>query len=132
MKQSHFFHFRGCLRDWTAVNDYQARQSFISNFTAKAQTMFSLKFSSLTIMKQNLAGSYSGKARGGHVNKIVEIKDLEICCSTFQSDVKLLSLDNVDSKFWSNKFNHLLKPFNVSVSLMINRSGKLDDDFHSI
>ncbi|KAK4834297.1 hypothetical protein QYF36_020421 [Acer negundo] len=133
------------------VCDYQAGQSFTSFLTAKvldgiqvsirnfhvlysntqldsAQIMFSLKFSSLTIMKQNLVGSYSGKARGGQVNKIVEIKDLEICCSTFQSDVNLLSLDNVDSKFWSNKFDHILKPFNVSVSLMINRSGKLDDD----
>ncbi|KAL5806155.1 hypothetical protein ACOSQ4_028888 [Xanthoceras sorbifolium] len=139
------------------VCDNQAGQSFISYITAKvidsiqvsirnfhvlysntqldsAQIMFSLKFSSLIIMKQNLVGSYSGKARGGQVNKIVEIKDLEICCCTFQSDVNMLSLDNVDSKFWSNargegnKFDHILKPFNVSVSLMINRSGKLDDD----
>ncbi|KAJ0089376.1 hypothetical protein Patl1_33066 [Pistacia atlantica] len=138
------------------VCDNQTGQSFISYITAKvldsiqvsirnfhilysnmqldsAQMMFGLKFSSLTIMKQNMVG-----ARAGHVNKSIEVKSLEIYCSTFQSDANLMSSDNTgDSKCWSivtaegdesNKFNHILKPLDVLISLTVNRSGKLDNE----
>ncbi|KAJ4705606.1 Vacuolar protein sorting-associated protein like [Melia azedarach] len=140
------------------VSDNEAGQSFTSYITAKvldsiqvsirnfhvlysnmqldlARIVFGLKFTSLTIMKQNLVGLSVGRARGVQVNKIVEIKGLEIYCSTFQSDVNLMSLDNTgDSNFWSlakaqgNAFDHILKPLDVSVSLLVNRSGRLDND----
>ncbi|KAJ0027880.1 hypothetical protein Pint_36534 [Pistacia integerrima] len=77
-------------------------------------------------------------ARGGQVNKSIEVKSLEIYCSTFQSDANLMSSDNTgDSKCWSivtaegdesNKFNHILKPLDVLISLTVNRSGKLDNE----
>lgn len=73
--------------------------------------------------------SFSGRARGGQVNKSIEVKSLEIYCSTFQSDANLMSSDNTgDSKCWSivtaegdesNKFNHILKPLDVLISLTV-------------
>lgn len=129
------------------VSDNYAGQSFTSYITAKVldsiqvsisnfhvlysntkldsvRIVFGLQFSSLMTMKQNSAGSSGGKARGGQVNKLVEIKGLEIYCRTFQSDVNLMRLDNNGD----SNFDYILKPLDLSVSLMLNRSGQLDND----
>ncbi|KDO50191.1 hypothetical protein CISIN_1g0000282mg, partial [Citrus sinensis] len=129
------------------VSDNYAGQSFTSYITAKvldsiqvyisnfhvlysnmkldsARIVFGLQFSSLMTMKQNPAGSSGGRARGGQVNKLVEIQGLGIYCRTFQSDVNLMSFDNNGD----SNFDHILKPLDLSVSLMLNRSGQLDTD----
>ncbi|PSS01845.1 Vacuolar protein sorting-associated protein like [Actinidia chinensis var. chinensis] len=137
------------------VCDTQAGQSFISYITAKildgiqvsirnvhivyrnmltdlAQTVFGIKFSSLTIMKQNLLG---GMLRGGQVNKIVEIQGLEVYCSTFHRTLDLMKVDITGhSKLWSNaslegnEGVHILAPVDVSMSLLVSRSGKHEND----
>ncbi|XP_022765514.1 uncharacterized protein LOC111310374 isoform X3 [Durio zibethinus] len=93
------------------------------------QVMFGLRFSSLTMLKQNPLG-----LRTGQVSKIVEVEGLEIYCSKSKEAANILSLNNVeDSEPWFNshfvgdKSEHMLEPFNVSLSLLVNRSGKLDD-----
>uniref|UniRef100_A0A2P2MK34 Uncharacterized protein LOC105135080 isoform X1 n=1 Tax=Rhizophora mucronata TaxID=61149 RepID=A0A2P2MK34_RHIMU len=99
-----------------------------------AQILFGLRFSSLTV-KQNPVGSSSGKLVGGQVNKTLDIKGLAIYCGTHKGIIESTSLDDeTDYKFWcnegseSNLFDHLLHPFDVSVSLVFNRAGKLDGD----
>ncbi|OMO61086.1 hypothetical protein COLO4_33574 [Corchorus olitorius] len=93
------------------------------------QVMFGLRFSSLTMLKQNPVG-----LRAGQVSKIVEIEGLEIYCSIFKEADNMLSLINAeDSKSWCNsrsvgdKSEHILESVNVSLSLLVNRSGKLND-----
>ncbi|XP_059429987.1 uncharacterized protein LOC132163636 isoform X3 [Corylus avellana] len=76
--------------------------------------------------------SYSGWARVGQVNKIVEIMGLEIYCSTFQGTMDFSVENDGNSKLLGNKafegksHDFLLAPCDVSLSLLVNRSGKLD------
>ncbi|KAK8498349.1 hypothetical protein V6N12_032902 [Hibiscus sabdariffa] len=93
------------------------------------QVLFGLRFSSLTMLKQNSVG-----LRMGQVSKIVEVEGLEIYCGISKDAAKGLSLSNVgDSESWFNshfvgdKPEHIVEPFNVSLSLLVNRSGKLND-----
>lgn len=97
-----------------------------------AQVAFGLKLSSLT-MKRNPAGSSSGWARADQVDKIVEILGLGLYCSTIQGDQDLMSIGNIgESKLWNNAscdgntYDYILVPFDMSVSLLLNISGKLD------
>lgn len=57
------------------------------------------------------------------MNKIVEIKGLEIYSSTINVDVLQDSLqDSIlqsDTRFEGNESNHILEPFDVSVSLSV-------------
>ncbi|GMP98386.1 hypothetical protein CsSME_00046297 [Camellia sinensis var. sinensis] len=140
------------------VCDNQAGESFISYITAKildsiqvsirnvhvlyrdlltdsAETVLGVKFCSLTIMKQNLLGFSSGKVRGGQVNKIVEIQGLEVYCSTFQGTLDLMRVDIFgDSKLLENarlegnKYDYILAPVDLSISLLVSRSGKHEND----
>ncbi|WCJ32878.1 hypothetical protein M5689_014275 [Euphorbia peplus] len=137
------------------VCDNQAGKSFISYITAKvldsiqlsvrnfhiqykdiqvdsSRVLLGVTFSSLTI-KQNLVGSSGEKVAGSQVNKSVNIQGLQIYCTTCKGDADSASSDYVEnSGFWCNgifechKFDHLLKPFDVTLSLVVNRVGKLD------
>ncbi|XWS30007.1 hypothetical protein CRYUN_Cryun24cG0081100 [Craigia yunnanensis] len=93
------------------------------------QLVLGLRFSSLTMLKQNPVG-----LRMGQVSKIVEVEGLEIYCSISKEAANILSLNNAeDSEPWFNshfvgdKSEHILEPVNVSLSLLVNRSGKLND-----
>ncbi|KAJ9680062.1 hypothetical protein PVL29_019367 [Vitis rotundifolia] len=108
------------------VCDNQAGKSFISYITAKAHIAFGLRFSALTIMKQNPVGSFNGKVRGGQVNKTVEILGLEIYCSTFQGTLNLIAIDDAadsklggDARLEGNKNDYILAPFDVSMTLLV-------------
>ncbi|KAF2317618.1 hypothetical protein GH714_025698 [Hevea brasiliensis] len=136
------------------VCDNQAGKSFISYITAKvldsiqlsirnfhiqyneiqldsSQVLFGLKFSSLTI-KQNLVGSLGGKVVRGQVNKTVDVEALEIYCTTSKGAVDSTSLDNTANSGYErsdgNTVDHLLQPFDVTVSLVVNRAGRIDSD----
>ncbi|KAK9923904.1 hypothetical protein M0R45_032301 [Rubus argutus] len=85
-----------------------------------ACNIFGLKFSNLRTMKQNPFGSV-GRGRGAQVNKTVEIMGLEFYCGTFDGVVDLMTMDN-DCK----KYNSILSPCDVSMSLSVNISGELD------
>ncbi|KAF3432303.1 hypothetical protein FNV43_RR27043 [Rhamnella rubrinervis] len=131
------------------VCENRAGQSFISYITAKildsiqvsirsfhflyrdtqggsVHTMFGLKFSSLTIMKQNPFGSTSSRVKGGLVNKTVDIIGLELYCGTFHGPVDLMAMDN--SRFEGKKCDFILAPCDLSMSLLVNRSGELDSN----
>lgn len=138
-------------------SDDQAGNSFMSFITAKildgiqvsirnvhvlyrdmptdgARAEFGLKFSSLTLMKQNPAGVSSGKARGNQVKKLVEVQSLEIYCRTFQGTSDGIRIGSDGTEFVnSRKYLHeehinVLAPVDVSVSLLVNRPGKLESD----
>ncbi|GMP98384.1 hypothetical protein CsSME_00046297 [Camellia sinensis var. sinensis] len=86
---------------------------------------FSLSFASLIY----------GKVRGGQVNKIVEIQGLEVYCSTFQGTLDLMRVDIFgDSKLLENarlegnKYDYILAPVDLSISLLVSRSGKHEND----
>ncbi|CAH1430212.1 unnamed protein product [Lactuca virosa] len=100
----------------------------------KAQTVFGLKLASLTARKQNLVG-VSGKVRAGQVNKLVEIQGLEIYCKTFHGSAEDLYTNNgedsmsmVTASFQNDEHVHLLSPVDVSASLSVNRSGRLENN----
>ncbi|XP_050228405.1 uncharacterized protein LOC126677693 isoform X2 [Mercurialis annua] len=137
------------------VCDNQAGKSFISYITAKVldsiqmsirnfhvqysgmhlnSVLFGLKFSSLVI-KQNVLGSSVGKMGGGQANKTVDIEGLELYCTTFEGVKESTSLDDgAHSTCWYNgrsedvMSDYLLQPFDVAISLMVNRVGKFDND----
>lgn len=140
------------------VCDNQTGKSFISYITAKiidgiqvtirnvhvvyrdisndkAQTVFGVKLASLTAMKQNLFGVSSGKVRVGQVNKLVEIQGLEIYCKTFHGSSNDLDTNNgedsmsiVAANGQNDEHVHLLAPVDVSASLSVNRSGRLENN----
>ncbi|XP_076908384.1 uncharacterized protein LOC143565241 [Bidens hawaiensis] len=140
------------------VCDNQTGKSFISYITAKiidgiqvtirnvhvvygdmsndkAQTIFGLKLTSLTAMKQNLAGLSNGKVRVGQVNKLIEIEGLEVYCRTSHGCAEDLYTDNggdsmsiVTASSQSDEHIHLLAPVDVSASLSVNRSGRLENN----
>ncbi|XP_019058238.1 PREDICTED: uncharacterized protein LOC104814962 [Tarenaya hassleriana] len=94
-----------------------------------------LRFSSLTVTRQNFVGPSLGRVRGGQVNKLVEIEALEIYCDTYEGNADFLSVDSkgvfdiwCDSRLQSDKVGYLLKPVRVGVTLLVNRSGELGDD----
>ncbi|KAF3943895.1 hypothetical protein CMV_029587, partial [Castanea mollissima] len=79
--------------------------------------------------------SYNELVRGDQVNKIVEIIGLEIYCRTFHGTMDLMTLENAgNSKLRGSKesggknCDSLLAPCDVSLSLLVNRSGKLDNN----
>ncbi|XP_022855275.1 vacuolar protein sorting-associated protein 13-like isoform X2 [Olea europaea var. sylvestris] len=132
------------------VCDNQAGNSFISYITAKildniqvsirnvhvlyhdtlmamAITTFGLKFESLTIMKQNPAGSSISKVRGVQVNKLVEVQGLEFYFNTIQGVDDVGSDSLAESKLQDSDIC-MLAPLDVSMSLSVNRSGKLEKD----
>ncbi|KAK8326823.1 hypothetical protein V6Z12_A11G143000, partial [Gossypium hirsutum] len=91
------------------------------------QVLFGLRFSSLTMLKQNSVG-----LRMGQVSKIVEVEGLEIYCSICKDAAKDLSLSNTGgSESWFNsrsvgdKSEHIVEPFNVSLSLLALNSKKM-------
>ncbi|KAM7261915.1 hypothetical protein ACFE04_020992 [Oxalis oulophora] len=125
------------------VCDNQTGQSFISYITAKildsiqvsiknfhiqycdvqhssGHFLFGLRFSSLIVSRQNPIGSFGGRNKGDQVNKIVEIKALEVYCGTSDgADVSSFDIpDNI----------HLLQ-FDASMSLLVNKSGRFENDF---
>ncbi|KAF8007492.1 hypothetical protein BT93_K1496 [Corymbia citriodora subsp. variegata] len=136
------------------MDDNEAGQSFISYITAKildsiqvsirnvdilyqanqnnlqspsAQMIFGVRLSSLKIMKQM---SVSTK---GQVHKVVEITGLEVYCNSSNGGLSFREnagdsqcLSNASCE--SNQFQPILAPLNVSVSLSVNRPGKLDID----
>ncbi|KAF5748859.1 putative vacuolar protein sorting-associated protein 13B-like isoform X3 [Tripterygium wilfordii] len=140
------------------VCENQTAQSFVSYITAKIldsiqvsirnfhvqysdvqsksiQVMCGLKFSSLMIMKHNPVGSSLGKLRGSQVNKVVEIKGLEIYCSPFEGVSNVMISESSgdsntlsNSKFEGNNVDHLVDPFDLSISLLVNKSGNSDND----
>ncbi|XP_074366463.1 intermembrane lipid transfer protein VPS13 isoform X3 [Apium graveolens] len=138
-------------------SDDQAGNSFMSFITAKildgiqvsirnvhvlyrdmltdgVRAEFGLKFSSLTLMKQNPAGVSSGKARGNQVTKLVEVQSLEIYCRTFLGTPDGTRIGSDGTEFVDNrKYLHeghinVLAPVDLSVSLLVNRPGKLESD----
>ncbi|XP_071697656.1 intermembrane lipid transfer protein VPS13 [Rutidosis leptorrhynchoides] len=116
-----------------SIRNVQVVYGDISN--DKEQTVFGLKLASLTAMKQNLTGISSGKVRIGQVNKLVEIKGLEVYCRTFGGSTNDLYTDNgedsmsmVVASFQSDEHIHLLAPVDVSASISVNRSGQLENN----
>ncbi|XP_050382411.1 uncharacterized protein LOC126799284 isoform X2 [Argentina anserina] len=100
--------------------------------SGSACNIFGLKFSSLRTMKQNPSWSVA-KGRGGQVNKTVEIIGLEFYCGTLDGTVDLMTMNNGrDSTVWQDprwdekRYNSILSPCDVSMSLLVNRSGEID------
>ncbi|GLT57665.1 hypothetical protein SLA2020_306220 [Shorea laevis] len=91
------------------------------------QMLFGLRFSSLIISKANPIG--------GQVSKTIDIEALEIYCSSTSGAANFRSLENTEefvlwcnSSYVGDKFENLLEPFNVSISLLVNRSDKPSND----
>ncbi|KAL9665135.1 hypothetical protein QQ045_020546 [Rhodiola kirilowii] len=100
-----------------------------------AQMDFGLRFSSLTIAKSNMMGSsFGGRVKGVLVNKSIEITGLELTFSMFSVDKCLTCIEDAGrselqgSNNEENKYNYVLAPFNLSGSLVVNRSVGPDDD----
>ncbi|KAL8519790.1 hypothetical protein ACS0TY_010650 [Phlomoides rotata] len=120
---------------------------------AMEDILFGLRFSSLTIMRQIAIGqkdckrlkattikttkflnavterSSSAKIRGGQVNKLIEVQGLEFYCDTFvkTNDSRMENAIGRE-RLEVNKYSSILAPLDVSVSLSVNRSGKLLND----
>lgn len=99
------------------------------------QVVLGLRFSSLTVSKQNPVGKSVGRMRGGQVNKRVEVEALGIYCDKYEGDMDFLSVDKkgdfdnwCEARVLSDEFGYLLKPVHVCVTLSVNRSGELYDD----
>ncbi|KAK6918056.1 Vacuolar protein sorting-associated protein 13, DH-like domain [Dillenia turbinata] len=93
------------------------------------KVVFGLGFSSLTVMKQSPIGSSGGKVT------CIEIHGLEIYCCAFEGNLFSTSIiDATKFEFWasldheSKKCNYILAPLDVALTLMVNKSGRLEND----
>ncbi|PHU03047.1 hypothetical protein BC332_28298 [Capsicum chinense] len=112
-----------------SLKELNHKRYWLSNLLMKHVTVFGLKLSSLTITRQLV----SGKLRDGSVNKLVEVKGLELYCNPFQSSHEVMRDDAVDSNSQSreleaNNDRCILVPLDVSLSLSVNRLGRLERD----
>ncbi|KAK4437330.1 hypothetical protein Salat_0066900 [Sesamum alatum] len=106
----------------------------LAKLSRRVDILLGVKFSSLTIMRQTNAGSSVAKVRGGQVNKLIEVQSLELYCNTVENNddssienaagYKQLGRERIED----TKFSSMLAPLDVSVSLSVNRSGKLLND----
>ncbi|EYU28240.1 hypothetical protein MIMGU_mgv1a026266mg, partial [Erythranthe guttata] len=78
--------------------------------------------------------SSSAKLRGGQVNKLIEVQNLELYYDTFEktddsNTENVVGYKNMGRELLKeDNYSSLLAPLNVSVSLSVNRSGKLLND----
>ncbi|PIA43479.1 hypothetical protein AQUCO_01900106v1 [Aquilegia coerulea] len=129
------------------VSESKTGQSFISYMTAKildsiqvsiknvhfiytnkqsdsAQFVLALRSFSL----KNSIGPSSGKLRGAQVNKVVNISGLGVYCRTSVGTIDSV----IDPQFFcdggcdSNKFDKIMVPCDVAVSLVVNRAGQIE------
>ncbi|KAJ4962382.1 hypothetical protein NE237_022321 [Protea cynaroides] len=119
------------ILDGIQVSINNVHVMYIDEQTDMERFVFGLRLSSLMIMKQNNVGS---SIRGGQVNKIVEISSLEIYCSTIPGTLNISDIGNVgdsmlltDPILGYDKSDYMLAPLDVAVSLVVNRSGKVDN-----
>uniref|UniRef100_A0A1D1Z4D3 Putative vacuolar protein sorting-associated protein 13A n=1 Tax=Anthurium amnicola TaxID=1678845 RepID=A0A1D1Z4D3_9ARAE len=93
--------------------------------------IFGLRFSSLTIMteKQNSRGS-CGKLKGGLVKKILKISTFGIYCNLLKENTNMddahIFTSCCDSKLGPKRYDYLINPFDLTVSLLVNKSRMLD------
>lgn len=71
-----------------------------------------------------LCPSFSGKVRDGSVNKLVEVKGLELYCNTLQSSHEVMRHNAVDSNSQAreseaNNDRCMLVPLDVTLSLSV-------------
>ncbi|XP_058105015.1 uncharacterized protein LOC131248653 isoform X2 [Magnolia sinica] len=137
--QSFLSYISAKILDGIQVSIRNVHVIYTDNRNVSAQLIFGIRFSSLTIMtdsrpKQNSAGSCSGKLRGGQVNKIVEILSLGIYCNTFEEASNSLDIGNADGSqlccdphIVIDRSDYILAPFDVTVSLVVNKSGNLEN-----
>lgn len=92
------------------------------------QISFGLRFSSLTVSKQHQIGGQLSETE-------IDIGDLELYCCTSSAADHFRCAKNTEESILSHnsrhvgdKFDNLLEPSNVSVSLLVSRSDKLNND----
>ncbi|CAA7410692.1 unnamed protein product [Spirodela intermedia] len=100
---------------------------YIDTHADPERFIFGLRFSSLTIMtdtrKQNSIGSSYGKFKGGQVKKILKISTCGIYCNLFDDNISVED-DPIftlcyDSKFEPKRYDYLINPFDLTVSLLV-------------
>ncbi|KAK9110206.1 hypothetical protein Sjap_018266 [Stephania japonica] len=84
-------------------------------------------------MKQNSIWSSNVKLKGNQVSKNVEISGLGVYCNKTDEASQLAVIDNVgcllsyfDANIKSETLEYILAPFDVALSLTVNKSGKLE------
>ncbi|CAI9097127.1 OLC1v1033463C2 [Oldenlandia corymbosa var. corymbosa] len=125
--QSFISYITAKILDGIQVSIRNVHILYHDTLTSSAMTVFGLRFSSLTISRQNLVGIAGGKVRGGQVNKLIEVQGLELYCRTLEETDDLASIEN-SARLEGDENVHLLRPLDVLVSLSVNRSGKLAND----
>ncbi|KAJ0968632.1 hypothetical protein J5N97_025549 [Dioscorea zingiberensis] len=110
---------------------------YIDSHIDLKQFVFGLRFSSLTVMtdsrKHVSSVSTVGKSRGSQVYKLIEISNLALYCNSLGGDQNLpLNGDAGSGQFYCDVkldyegFDYLVDPFDVTVSLLVNKAGKSD------
>ncbi|KAG8086661.1 hypothetical protein GUJ93_ZPchr0010g9710 [Zizania palustris] len=111
--------------------------TYADNYKDQGSFIFGLEFSSLSIQtdpkKQSFAMSLMAMSRQDEVNKTVEISNVGIYCHQLEGQQDLCdigALTETNFSFSHGLFhprdNYLINPFNVTVSVLANKAGKLD------
>ncbi|KAL4187276.1 hypothetical protein AMTRI_Chr09g38240 [Amborella trichopoda] len=138
------------------VSNNQVGQSFLSYLSAKildniqvtiynfhviydnkekdlmAHFISGLKFSRLDIMtdtgaKQNRNGNVDVKFKGTQVNKVVKILDMGIYWNSYEGypDRDVMNISETSQDI--GRYDYLIKPFNVTIWLVVDKSGKFEE-----
>ncbi|XP_078445725.1 vacuolar protein sorting-associated protein, putative (DUF1162) isoform X2 [Wolffia australiana] len=94
--------------------------------------IFGLRFSSLTILndtrKQNVR-SMHGKTRAGQAKKVLKLTTLGIYCNILEDNIGTED-DPTEMphnlKFDLKRYDYLINPFDLTINLVVNKSGMLD------
>ncbi|KAL5715325.1 hypothetical protein ACHQM5_017158 [Ranunculus cassubicifolius] len=125
--QSFIPHIAAKILDGIQVSITDVHFLYTSKQSDAVPFVFGLRFSSLKL-ERNAIRSYSAILRGAEVNKNMKISRLEIYCDSSRGT----NTDNLidphffyTSKVESSEFD-ILEPCDVTVSIVVNRSGQLD------
>ncbi|XP_073012455.1 intermembrane lipid transfer protein VPS13 isoform X2 [Typha latifolia] len=111
---------------------------YLDSHEEQEMFIFGLRFSSLTIRTDARNQSFSAssvatKSRVGQVNKIIEISTVGFYCNQLEEGQKDFSIGDLTEsqlccslKSDHNRDNYIINPFNLMVSVLVNKSGKLD------
>ncbi|ONK64446.1 uncharacterized protein A4U43_C07F26050 [Asparagus officinalis] len=134
--QSFLSYIYAKILDNIQVSIKNVRIIYNDSHNNKGNFVFGLRFSILTMTTDNQKQSSSmsvGRLRSGQVNKSVEISNIWLYCNLLEDSPGLLGVDGTagsqlscDLNIESERYDYLINPFDVSISLLVNKTGKLD------
>ncbi|XP_074563233.1 LOW QUALITY PROTEIN: uncharacterized protein LOC141819877 [Curcuma longa] len=132
--QSFFSYISAKILDNIQVSIKNVHIVYMDTHIDQESFIFGLKLSSLILStdtgKQNFTGSSMGRSVTGQVRKVIEISGVALYCNMVEESQSLFGLIVAQTFSYSmrdyEKYDYIINPCDLMISLLVNKSGKLD------